>query len=389
MRTIRTMGAALCFAMILAWPALAEEAVPAPPAYDDAEQTVEELRAEVAELKDRLNDLEEKLAELITAPAPDTAAPSSQPSSNALNPDIGVNAIASIQFPTDELGDAAIDFEELELSIAGVVDPYASYFAALVFEGEAVEVEEAYATLTNFPADLTTSFGRRLLPVGLWNPLHRHAWPMNNGPLVLQEFLGDPHAIGTGISSEYTWGESPTFTATAGVATEMEGQFTQKGLEHPLLHGRLQGFWDSPGDGLQLGANVVHGAVNEEGTLGATLIGLDAKWRGGSAQDYDKTLVQAEAWWGERDGLLNDFDAFGWYLLGERQLARDWTVGARVEATESLTGMESTDRFSLYANWARTEFYRWRLQYDLANGDDDNISLQALFTLGPHPAHPF
>lgn len=358
------------------------EASTDPDVPDALEARIDALEAELQQLRAEL--------EALRQPAPAVTPTSSASRQNAFNPDIGVNALSTLIFDSGELSDARFDFNELELSVSGVVDPFASYYASLVFLGEEVEVEEAYATLTNFPADLTTTVGRRLIPVGLWNPTHRHAWPLNNAPLVIENFLGSPHLLGTGVTTEYTWGGSTAWTASAGAYTELEGsQFVEQGLEHPLLTARVQAFVEQPEGGLQFGINALHGPVNDEGTLGSTLIGLDAKWRTGNKADLNRWLVQGEWWLNDRDGLLSDFSATGAYLLAERDVARDWTLGGRLEFAEDTFGDQSQDRWSLYANWQRSEFQRWRLQFDQTDGHDEQVSLQALFTLGPHPAHPF
>lgn len=378
-----TVGLCLSLPGAIAW---ADDAAPPAADPDTIESRIDALEAELEALRAELDLL--RADEAITPESSAPAAPAT--GSNVFNPDIGINAITSLNFDTDQLEDATIDFEEIEMSIAGVVDPYASYFAALIFSGEAVEVEEAYATLTNFPADLTTTVGRRLVPLGLWNPTHKHAWPLNNPPLVIGNFLGEPHLLGTGLNSEYTWGDDIAWTASAGVWTELEGaQFVEKGLEHPLLTGRVSAFIEQPEGGVQIGFNAAHGSTNATGTLGATLVGLDAKYRTGTKANRDRLLIQGEYWMNDRDGLLSDFSASGAYLLAERDIARDWALGGRIEFAEDSLGADSNDRWSLYANWARTEFYRWRLQFDQTDGVDERISLQALITLGPHPAHPF
>lgn len=358
---------------------------------EPAAEIPETLEARIDALEAELHRLRAELAELRAEGEATPSAPAARAASGSVfNPDLSINALTTLTFDSRDLSDARFGVDEIEVALSGVVDPFASYFASLVFRDDEVEIEEAYATLPHLISPLSLTLGRRLVPVGLWNPLHKHAWPLNNEPLVVQSFLGAPHLLGTGATFEGTWGADTAFTLLGGVATAVESsQFTEDGLEHPLWYARMQGFREQGTGGLQVGLNVLHGPVNPEATLGATTWGLDAKWRTGSAAQQNRTLLQAEYWRNERDGLLSNFSGQGAYLLAERQVAREWTLGGRIEFADDSFGAERTDRWSLAATWQPSEFQRWRLQLDQIDGRDEQVTLQSLFTLGPHPAHPF
>jgi hypothetical protein len=98
-------------------------------------------------------------------------------------------------------------------------------------------------------------------------------------------------------------------------------------------------------------------------------------------------------------------DRFGWYLYGEVQPWRRWSLGARYDNTQFPEDPGREWAFGPYVTFWPSEFLRFRLgykhtersgqtrdQFNLNGGSArtvDEILFQASFILGAHPAHPF
>jgi hypothetical protein len=80
--------------------------------------------------------------------------------------------------------------QQLELSIAGAVDPYFSGEAHIVFSEDEVEIEEAFATTTALPAGLQLKAGYFLTEFGRVNSAHPHSWDWLDQPLINGRLFG-------------------------------------------------------------------------------------------------------------------------------------------------------------------------------------------------------
>lgn len=68
------------------------------------------------------------------------------------------------------------NFQQLEMSVNTAVDPYFRFNSNIVFSQFGVEVEEAYATTSDLPANLQVRVGQFLTRYGRLNPTHPHTW---------------------------------------------------------------------------------------------------------------------------------------------------------------------------------------------------------------------
>jgi hypothetical protein len=105
-------------------------------------------------------------------------------------------------------------------------------------------------------------------------------------------------------------------------------------------------------------------------------------------------LFQAEAIYGMVDTSRTDTqNAWGFYLLAQQQLNRDWYAGVRVDWTEDATDdTQEVWGVSPYVSWYWSEFLRLRLQYQHKDGDvpsEDTLYFQCTYVFGAHPPHPY
>ena len=101
-------------------------------------------------------------------------------------------------------GEPAFLFEELELGLRSVVDPYAraDLFIAFGPDGTA-SMEEGYLTTLSLPAGLQVKAGRFFSPWGRINTQHPHTWDFVDGPLARERVLADEVLAGPGV--ELSW----------------------------------------------------------------------------------------------------------------------------------------------------------------------------------------
>lgn len=99
--------------------------------------------------------------------------------------------------------DRGFNLREVEIAFSATVDPYFEAFAILVFDGDEIELEEAYVTTRALPAGLQAKFGKFLSDVGYINKQHPHSWDFFDRPLVSQLLFGD-HGIQE-VGAQLSW----------------------------------------------------------------------------------------------------------------------------------------------------------------------------------------
>ncbi len=238
-RTLASLaGAAASAALLLANPAQAAGAAPAPAGPTQADdmaalkQQLNDLRrdydARIQALETRLQAAEEHAAAAPVVTAPPSAAPTQtaeaapgevvipdttpEPvvktaSANAANPGVSVvlngNYVATSHnpagarisgYPLDgEAGPFARGFSlgESEVTLAANVDPFlTANLTASFSRDDQVSVEEAYIQSTALPGGITLKAGRFFSAIGYLNERHAHNWSFIDMPLPYRALLG-------------------------------------------------------------------------------------------------------------------------------------------------------------------------------------------------------
>ena len=337
---------------------------------------------------------------------------------------------------------------EIELAVQANVDPYFRADFILGVHGDAVEIEEAYATTTALPWGLQLRLGRVHLPFGKQNVIHRPELHAIEYPHVIQRFLGDEGGKGDGIFAsrvfaplgfyqELQLGVMDRFGGEA--HAHEEGEEEEGSIEEAeptpaepanrKLSGlgyvaRFRNYWDlSEAANLELSASAATGrrpqpfeGEIEEGINAVnarqSLVGLDVTWRWRPLQQglYRSLIVQAE-WMRQLneevadrpdpldgpdiayEGPRGDFD--GAYLFARWQTTRRTFVGARYDwLQDDEADGDTFGAVSGYLTWFPSEFAKLVAGYERvmpAGGADavNRILLQATFSVGPHRPHPF
>lgn len=355
--------------------------------------------------------------------------------------------------PTGFLRDAEIEapargfsLDDTELIVAANIDPYFRGLANVVLADGEAELEEAWFQTLSLGHGLTLKGGRFISGIGYQNEQHPHAWDFTDNNLMYQTLFGE-HLVQDGAQLKWL---APTETflelgAEVGRGQAFPGSEAGGDKNGPgawALFGHVGGdvgashTWRA---GLSyLGAR----PLDRESVL-QDLSGVDTlstfsgrsrtwiadfiwKWAPEGNPMARSFKFQSEFFRRNETGDLSCDDAdpatpslcsggsagnyrarqTGWYAQGVYQFMPRWRVGLRYDRLDTgsldygannaflLAGDYNPNRWSLMTDYAPSEFSLFRLQFSRDHsmrGDPDNsqITLQYVYSLGPHGAHKF
>jgi len=316
---------------------------------------------------------------------------------------------------------------EVELSLFGQIDPYASAVVRIE-AGEAtrgadtgVTLAEAHLTLLTLPYGTQARLGQMRNRFGWSNEIHEHDLPWVDRPNVMRNFLGDEGLHEKGVELTLVPDLPFYIEALAGVFNgDNETAFGRGTLQHPLATGRLRTFFELGDEhAIQLGVSVASGQTGDRNR--STILGWEARYKyRPDGWLHPLITVTGEALYSLRtadvgvdldgDGAIDRIDKrqrdhWGWYTGLEVQPFRRWAGGFRYDWSQYPTNPGWEWAIEPYISFWTSEFLRFRLAYkhtdrspqtrDAFNLNDssarklDEILFQASFILGAHPAHPF
>jgi hypothetical protein len=300
------------------------------------------------------------------------------------------------------------NLREVEFAFSATVDPYFDAFVMFVFDGDDVELEEAFITTRALPAGLQLKFGKFLSDIGYINKQHPHSWYFADRPLVNQLLFSDHGLQETGV--QLSWlaptaqylrlgvealqGETPGVANHIGEEPDIEG--TERILEDQAGPRLFTGFAKFGPDlgfnhAMQLGASygharsfqntIEHSTRFEDHDGTASFWGVDAVYKytpAGSVGGQGAIQLQGEYYYRKRDidrqdvyfachpasipcddpdnawrpGDINNVESFnekqdGYYLQAQYGLAPRWNAGVRFEQVglTNETGRSSGEKW--------------------------------------------
>jgi hypothetical protein len=367
--------------------------------------------------------LERDIARELGASPPSTQAPSAAPTPTPsvqadttggspyarllLMPDISAIGRAGLSYvspitgqrsprdlPFGEPGRVRPVFEELELGIQAVVDPYARADVFIGFGNDGVSVEEAYATWLNLPYDLQARGGKFFAPFGRVNPQHPHTWEFADRPLALTRLLG-PDGIG-GAGFDVSWLAPVSWFSEVRVSYQSVAPADPSGTgTRPAGFLRSSQFFDV-GERTTVGVGASAALADEEPGL-RNLVGGDVYVKRRLALTGAYLAFQGEALARRLAGVANGPDGWQWGMYAQAVLRPDLRhgYGVRFERAPSVfEGAGGGDfRTSGLFFYDLSEFQRLRFQagWDrLPGGVNGFEAIAAMeFSIGAHGAHPF
>jgi hypothetical protein len=314
---------------------------------------------------------------------------------------------------------------EVELSLFGQIDPYASAVVRIEAGEEerggdiAVHLAEAYVTLLTLPFGTQARFGLVRNRFGYSNEIHEHDLPWIDRPNVMRNFLGGEGLNEKGVEATFVPDLPFYIEALAGVFNgDNETAFGRTSLQAPLVTGRVRTFLELGTEhALQVGMSVASGQTSAR--LPSTILGWEGRYKyrpdgwlhplvtvtGEALYSLRQFNVDVDA---DGDGVTDFLDkkrknSWGWYLGGEVQPWRRWAGGLRFDWSQYPENPGAERSIEPYISFWPSEFLRFRAAYkrtdrthrdgfDLNGGSArtvDEVLFQASFILGAHPAHPF
>ncbi len=373
--------------------------------------------SEQAEVTRELAEIAEQSPRAGTAPSPPHA-PAAAHTGNAFNPAISASVVTlgggsdrrDAEIEDDLL--SGVQLQEVEVRLSATVDPYFRADVRLAGNLDEIGFEEAYLATLAIP-HITVRAGQIAANVGRHNLLHTHAYPFLTAPLPWRALLGAEGLRDPGVSADVLL-PLPFF---------MELNAQVFGGEFGWLEGEVA---DDPDTGADESvpdrrrpedlAYVAHLkmlhelGVSTTAELGGTYLGgrngfgawssavsadLTFKWRPIEAERYRGLDFTAEYLWVERKDAPAGEHEGGAYAALRWQFARRWWLQGR----GAVLGVPEGERDRSYrgealAAFIPSEFSALRLQYALQTPAASfepvhELYLQAIVSIGPHPAHEY
>jgi uncharacterized coiled-coil protein SlyX len=440
------------------------------PAIAAAQQDAAELRRQIEQLQKQLQSVTERLQRLEAQPPPPGPAPATPPvaPSAAAPPPAGAPPSAmdlaqprqpfslyqqrgagQLLFDIGVAGDFVGNItqknvaragggtfagqenrffpREIELSLFGQIDPYASAVVRIEAGEEApgqettVTLAEAYMTLLTLPFGTQARLGQMRSRFGYSNEIHEHDLAWVDRPNVMRNFLGAEGLQEKGMEMTFVPDLPFYIEALAGIFNgDNETAFGRQTLAHPLVTGRLRTFLELADEhAIQLGMSVASGYTDDRNR--STILGWEARYKyrpdgwlhplitltGEALYSLRKVDVGVDV---DGDGATDQVDKrqrnhSGWYVGLEVQPFRRFAGGVRYDWSQYPENPGWEWAIEPYVTFWPSEFLRFRLAYKHTdrstqtrdafnlNGASarkvDEIFFQGTFILGAHPAHPF
>ncbi|MFO0583571.1 MAG: hypothetical protein U0229_14970 [Anaeromyxobacter sp.] len=302
-------------------------------------------------------------------------------------PDISAIGNVSLAWD-DQTKKPEFRFEELELGLQAVVDPYLRADAFISFSSAEVAVEEAYVTSLALPAGLQLKAGKFKAPFGRLNQTHPHVQEFLEAPLAVG-LLADESLSGAGV--DVSWLVPTPWFAELHLAAQSTAPAEGDAARLTGV-ARLSQFFEV-GDGATLGVGLSAARRDEAPGQFRDLAGGDLflKIRPPDSRSY--LTVSAELYARRFLDVPDVPESFekGWWAQAFYRFGPYYGAGARYERAPAEGG-EQQRVVGLLA-WLPSEFERIRLEVSrdaLPGGAHALTALLNLeFGIGAHGAHPF
>jgi hypothetical protein len=353
---------------------------------------------------------------------------------SSINPDISLIGTfnTSMNFIKGSPAYGKLNFENpsMELFFDGYLNPYARATANIAYEGGEFGVEELYANIVRgLPLDIQIKAGKYLVGFGKLNTVHPHAWAFINRPLFHQVFFSPDGFNDVGVDFNFLLPTGDIFTGIDlgifkgnSMLPFQDSLFADRGIS-PIFVGRLGSF-------IPVGdfTNIEVGISNSFGTYAKTLVlpgqqgkalgyiytGFDFKYKY-VPDSYTALTIQGEGLMDHRDVFRQNstkkITNFGAFAYIDYKFNKLFSTGVKYDYTDGIAdnqpgfaALANDDKnhtqgieawFSYYpveeTSVLRLDFQHLMFKYaDGINRNSENtVTLQFLFSLGPHKAHPF
>ena len=304
---------------------------------------------------------------------------------------------------------ASLTLQEIEIALGANVDPFFRADILLGGHGDGLGVEAAY--LTTLALEMASiRVGKMQANLGRHNLLHTHAYQFVDAPLPWREILGDEGLRDTGLSVDILLplpvfaeinlqafaGDLAPFAEVLPGLDEMEQEDARGDGDFAYI-GHLKTLFELGTDAtIEFGGSVATGG-NFLGGLTTVAGGdLTVRWRPSATARYTELQWTTEYLWVNQRGPAASSPLDGAYTSVRYRFARQWWCQARgaVLGLTSKIDSQTTTADALLA-FIPSEYSALRLQYGWQTPKEHGeppihqLLLQAVVSIGAHPAHTY
>lgn len=299
-------------------------------------------------------------------------------------------------------GQPTFVFQEVEMGLQAVVDPYFRADVFVSFTPDGVDVEETYATTLALPASLQLRAGKFFTPFGRMNQQHPHVWEFVDPPLARGRLLAKEVLSGPGLVA--SWLAPTPWFAQLELAAQSTAPYDGLSPEFTGVGRLLQYFPMSEAASVGVGLSA---ARRREASAGGfrDLGGADVYFRHRLPSSRSYLAAQGELYLrkfrdapvpgGAPGELLSARPEHGWWAQAFWRQDAFLGYGARYEEAPAagISAPGTERRISGVLDWYPSEFSRVGLEasHDRLPGGKDGFEglLHFEFGIGAHGAHPF
>lgn len=331
------------------------------------------------------------------------------------NPNISVIGVMRV-YGTNDSTDInrnrpQISFDETEIQADAALNPFANGTFVFSIADGGVDVEEGYFTIVRgLPNGLGFKAGKYRVGFGKLNQSHPHAYPFIDRFRVLAAYLPGEEAyneIGGQVSYRLPFPGDVSSIVSADVFQGNSFHPDEAGSRPAWLARWSNFFLVKDPSALEIGIDATQGVNNVAAKTTTTIFGADTKLKWWFNQ-RNYLILQAEVLDMNRkdptpDSLgsitVTHMKPFGGYIFGDYNFRKLYNVGLKYERFQrpqlDANGNKPSDQ-SVGA-WAGLSLLEettlFRLNWDrfIPKGGQayNTITLQAVWSMGPHKAHQF
>jgi hypothetical protein len=346
-----------------------------------------------------IKQLEQQMQSPPTVPQ---AAPRSAPTTN---PDISAIGDFRSMYSSEGKRNIELFFNQLEVQVTSVVDPYARANFLFSFGKDSVNgnfgagLEEATLTSIDLPYQLQATLGKFKPHFTKVNTLHPHAFSFVDFPIMIGRFFSDEGLFMEGISASWLVPNPYDFyqELDVEVGRSESNHALDQGTANKLLYiGHLKNFFDLTDNAtLELGLSGLSGVNSQD--FATTIGGVDLtyKWKPVQFNTFQSFTWQTEGILCKTTtGVAGNARTYGMYSFVEYQIEKRTFLGARYDYSALPDNKSAEDRVSsLLVRFQPTEFQILALEFQHNNrntgADVNQVVLRFIFGIGTHAAHAY
>jgi hypothetical protein len=351
-----------------------------------------------------MKQLEQQMLPAAPPPAAPTT-PAAGRSAPTTNPDISAIGDFRSLYTSEGTRNVELYFNQLEIQMASVVDPYARANFLFSFSKDTAsgnfgsDIEEATLTSIDLPYSLEVTLGKFKPHFTKVNTLHPHAFSFVDFPSMLTRYFTDEGLFMEGVSASWLvpnpWDYYQELDVEVG-RSEANNTLDQGNADKMTYVGHLKNFFELTDNAtVELGLSGLSGVNAQQFTTTMGGVDITYKWKPVQFNTFQSFTWQTEAIVCKTSTLAAaNVQTYGAYSFVEYQIEKRTFLGAQFDYS-ALPGVKSNeDRVSsVLIRFQPTEFQILALEFQRDNrsyaADANQVILRAIFVIGSHGAHAY